>query len=100
MARWNRRQAGVDDGGAAACSGAHVCGRAEHLVDACVGGAVVGIGRGDDLAMPKSMTLGSGLSLLSDEDVAGFDVAVDDALLVCVGDGVADAADEVDAGGC
>ena len=43
------------------------------------------------LAMPKSMTFGTGLpSCTRDEDVRGLQVAVDDALLVRVLDAVAD----------
>ena len=51
------------------------------------------------LAMPKSMTFASGFAVVQrDQDVRGLEVAVDDALLVGVLDGVANLREELPAG--
>src|SRR5258708_24377949 len=48
------------------------------------------------LAMPKSMTLGAATVDRGDENVRRLEVAMDDALLVCVLDGVADAREQLE----
>ena len=70
---------------------AHVGRRADELLEGGEEGLVGQRWPAVALAMPKSMTLGTGMpSWSGDQDVRRLEVAVDDALLVGVLDGVAD----------